>query len=82
MSYDSVRGQVVLFGGADNSACIGETWAWNGTSWTLLSTSGPPPRTRFGMAYDSARGRVMLFGGRCGIDGDTWEWDGAFWIQR
>jgi hypothetical protein len=35
------------------------------------------------MAYDSVRGRTVLFGGSGigGFFGDTWEWDGANWVQ-
>jgi hypothetical protein len=38
------------------------------------------------MAYDSVRQRIVLFGGRQGYGGpvldDTWEWDGADWIEQ
>jgi hypothetical protein len=39
------------------------------------------------MAYDSGRQRVVLFGGTNGVAGgalhsDTWEWDGATWLER
>ena len=43
-------------------------------------------RSGHAMAYDAARQRVVLFGGRNGsttmASNDTWEWDGATWIQR
>src|SRR5436309_145576 len=81
MAYDSARGRVVLFGGSG----LGDTWEWDGTSWTQRASSGPPPRYKHAMAYDSARGRVVLFGGD-GAAGpylaDTWEWDGTAWTQR
>ena len=84
MAYESARGRVVLFGGYCG-ALLGDTWEWDGTRWTLRSSSGPAPRSGHGMAYDSARGRVVLFGGYSGSGnylGDTWEWDGASWTQR
>ena len=43
---------------------------------------GPNPRGKATMVY--ANRRAVLFGGRyaSGINADTWEWDGTFWIQR
>ena len=92
MAYDVRRERVVLFGGADAAAVRGDTWEWNGTAWTRLSASGPPPRTFPAMAYDARRGRILLFGGNrvlFGSDppadgtflGDTWEWDGRRWTR-
>ncbi|MCH8271508.1 MAG: hypothetical protein IH985_09915 [Planctomycetes bacterium] len=53
----------------------GETWEWDGTSWTLAATTGPSPRNRHAMAYDSVRGVTVLFGGDDGApNGETWEW--------
>ena len=40
MAYDSQRGVTVLFGG-DNGSNLGDTWEWNGSTWTQLSTKGP-----------------------------------------
>lgn len=37
------------------------------------------------MAYDAIRRRIVLFGGHDGNQtylGDTWEWDGTYWIPR
>jgi len=85
MAYDSVRGKVVLFGGA-SANYFGDTWEWDGNSWSQRSNDGPAPRYLHAMAYDSARGRVVLFGGSYYDNGDhnfgdTWEWDGASWTQ-
>jgi hypothetical protein len=90
MAYDSARGRVVLFGGnasvQGSNAFLGDTWEWDGTSWTLVATTGPSPRANHALAYDSARGRVVLFGGAYSDGGtgilygsDTWEWDGTSW---
>ena len=86
MAYDSGRGRVVLFAGANenNFVDFGDTWEWDGTSW-IERTPAASPTPRFGhaMAYDAARGRVVLFGGYDFISGqvfaDTWEWDGKNW---
>jgi len=84
MAYDSARGVTLLFGGAAGGTYDGETWEWDGTSWTLRSSSGPEPRVYHAMAYDSTRGVTVLFGGRGagGRYGDTWEWDGTSWTHR
>jgi len=89
MAYDSARGRVVLFGGTEDnfsSSYFGDTWEWDGTSWTLVSSTGPAPRRYVAMAYDSARACVVLFGGVSNVNpyylGDTWEWDGTSWTLR
>ena len=76
MIYDSARGVTVLFGGWDGSY-KGDTWEWEGTTWTLLSEVGPPGRLYSAMAYDSARAVTVLFGGAAEpllrTANDTWE---------
>lgn len=80
MAYDSARGVTVLFGGRflndDHQFDYnGETWEWDGSSWSQRSVTGPLPRANHSMAYDSARGVTVLFGGsgNNGLLGDTWE---------
>jgi hypothetical protein len=84
MAYDTARGQVVLFGGADGPFLANDTWVWDGTNWTQKSpTSAPSWRYMHGMAYDAARGQVVLFGGYDGSNrNDTWVWDGTNWTQK
>jgi len=88
MAFDDARAVVVLFGGWYTDLTdhyFGDTWEWDGTSWTLRSTTGPSPRTYHAMTYDSGRHRVVLFGGYEAGNfwlGDTWEWDGNSWTQR
>lgn len=87
MAYDAARRKVVLFGGSYYSTSVqylGDTWEWDGSSWTAVSTTGPSPRDWHAMAYHEQRARVMLFGG--GSQGvlqmnDTWEWNGTGWSQ-
>ncbi len=91
MAYDSRRGRVVLFGGADEAKVCGDTWEWDGKTWTRVSDTGPGPRTFPAMVYDSVRQKVVLFGGNRVLFGkspvenrflnDTWEWDGQRWLQ-
>ncbi len=85
-AYDSKRGVTVLFGGDQHDVpLVGDTWEWDGQTWTRRSTTGPPPRVWHAMAYDSVREVTVLFGGTL-FDGshgvDTWEWDGETWTQR
>lgn len=83
MAYDAGRSTTILFGGSDANGLNGETWAWDGANWSLISNSGPSARRHHAMAYDSARGVVVLFGGWDGAyRNDTWEWDGASWTLR
>lgn len=96
MAYDSVRGKVVLFGG--NAQCpgttyCGDTWLWDGTTWTSqVPSASPPARGGALMSFDAARAETVLFGGytnvcaggTCGTSyfNDTWIWDGNNWTQR
>jgi hypothetical protein len=88
MAYDSARGRVVLFAGANENHAVdfGDTWEWDGTSWLERSPAvSPIPRFGHAMAYDAARARVVLFGGYDFFSGaplaDTWEWDGNTWVE-
>lgn len=84
MAFDERRGRAVLFGGMDLSGgLLGDTWIWDGASWTETAASGPAPRFGHAVAFDRRRNRVVLFGGTAGSDhfGDTWEWDGTAWAR-
>lgn len=88
MAYDAARRQTVLFGGY-GTRILGGTWTWDGSGdWRLAQDEGrldaPSPRYSHAMAYDSVREVVVLFGGTNGTtrNGETWEWNGAAWIQR
>jgi len=86
MAFDSLHGKLVLFGGYSSVGFLGDTWEWDGASWTQVATTGPLPRYGHAMAYDSQRHRVVLFGGIQASApyylGDTWEWDGTNWIPQ
>lgn len=87
MAYDSSQNVTVLFGGntGDSFLPSSETWEWNGTIWSLQSSSGPAGRQRHAMAYDSSRNKTVMFGGSSdsGVaNGETWEWDGSSWLFR
>ncbi|MBI5764277.1 MAG: immunoglobulin domain-containing protein [Planctomycetes bacterium] len=93
MAYDSARDMTVLFGGAiyggSGIVYYGETWEWNGTTWTLRPNApGAEPSARYSpvVAYDVGRGVTVLFGGEQangnGSSRETWEWNGAAWTLR
>jgi hypothetical protein len=40
-----VHGKLVLFGGINNSNTnLGDTWTFDGSTWTQLAVAGPPAR--------------------------------------
>jgi Galactose oxidase, central domain len=94
-AFDPLRGQLVLFGGttAAGGVALGDTWVWDGASWTLKTpVNSPSARWGAAMAYDSVHAQIVLFGGISGPAGsnnstsvalsDTWVWDGVNWIQQ
>ena len=84
MAFDTARARAVIFGGfAGGGAFVGETWEWDGSSWSLAATTGPSPRVEHDMVYDEARGRMVLFSGRSPTQyfGDTWELVGSNWVE-
>jgi hypothetical protein len=90
MAYDSTRQVIVLFGGHYSvpppqtfPEYLGDTWEWNGTAWSLRSSTGPSPRSSASMAYDAGRQVTVLFGGiHVSVLGETWEWNGTSWSLR
>lgn len=85
MSYDSRRSVVVLFGGKhyfpDGSVeYYGDTWEWDGVSWSERLVPGPPPQAHAHMAYDPILGASVFLGNNSRTE--TWEWDGVDWIRR
>jgi len=87
MVFDEKRGRTVLFGGMGSGPMgqpppsLGDTWEFDGKSWTQRQVAGPSARNGAGATYDTRRDRVILFGGAgaTGFLGDTWSWDGAEW---
>ena len=87
-AYHPGLGMVMLFGGQDSTgAANDDTWTYDGTTWTAISTTGPRPPARVGAALVPVLGRnlCVLFGGRdpvtMQIFNDTWEHDGVTWTQ-
>jgi len=81
----TLNDKVLLFGGCEscggNFGLMGDTWEWDGQSWTQLHPAQSPP-ARFGAIAGTVAGRVVLFGGESYGPmhfNDTWEWDGNNW---
>jgi len=92
MAYDAAAGNVVLFGGANDSGVnssfniLNDTWLWNGTTWTeQFPTTSPSARSSATMSYDAATGNMVLFGGANYYSvafNDTWVWNGITWTDE
>ena len=84
MAFDHTRNRLVLFGGYRGTGSqrvrLGDTWEWEGTTWSQVASTGPTPRNNSAMVYDPDRRVTVLFGGSDGTaSGETWEWDGRVW---
>ncbi len=87
IAFDAARGYVVLFGSnADPSTCNpgvpGETWTWNGTTWTQLHPAVAPDECAglgATMVYDAAHQRDLVVCD-CAFRA-TWLWDGVNWAK-
>jgi galactose oxidase-like protein len=93
LAYDDVDQYVVYLGGANlgagaNCSSAGQTWTYQGGSWSQVNTSSGSPPDRQGAAFtnDSADGYMLLFGGispSCGtVCNDTWSFVGGTWTHR
>ncbi len=87
IAYDAATGTVVLFGGnsTQSHSNLGDTWTWDGTTWTQQHPAASPPvREGAPMAYDAATRTVVLFGGfnKHHWLGDTWTWNGTTWARQ
>ncbi len=83
----TLNDRVILFGGeVDANHFLGDTWIWDGSTWTELKVPGPS--ARFHPAMSAVGNSVVLFGGAPVVApgaqpffGDTWTCDGATWTQ-
>ena len=65
---DSARNRLVVFGGANSTSVLNDTWALSldaHTVWTRLQAGAPapPPRYDHATAYDPVHERILIFGG-------------------
>jgi hypothetical protein len=64
IAYDAADGTVVLFGGQGKSGSLGDTWTWDGSSWTQQHpATSPPAISGAQMTYDPVSHDVVLVGG-------------------
>jgi N-acetylneuraminic acid mutarotase len=84
ITYDSIRNQVILFGGEDDLATgwqYNDTWLFDvdTNSWTeVFPTTAPSERRGHILAFDSESDRVIFFGGHQGgglPTNDTWAYN-------
>ncbi len=72
-----------MFGGGDaNAQQYGDTWEWDGTTWTQRTDFGPPPTAGAKLIYTGAE--CMLFGGmhNNSLQNQSWTWNGTYWTAR
>jgi len=86
LGFDPQGLRVVLFGGTTDPAGpgLGDTWEWDGTSWTERMAPGPPARHDCGLAFSHGNGWPVLFGGvhsNGQLHVDEWVWLGIRWLQ-
>ena len=85
--WDSNRGRLIQFGGAELVDYSAETWEFDpgALAWTKLTGTAPPGRSQAAALYDPVRRRVILHGGfnASGRLYDTWELDpeARVWTQ-
>lgn len=68
MVYDENRKKIVVFGGgdafwSDNDNLNGDTWEWNDSGWSKISTIDVMKQLDVAMEYDSYREKIVLFNG-------------------
>ena len=76
----SLNGKLVLFGGSKGLTSMGDTWTWDGASWTALGVNGPAARNS--AVVVALAGTMFLFGGDPSQGTsftDSWTWNGAAW---
>jgi hypothetical protein len=82
MAFDAATQTTILYSGFDGNSHgffygIGDTWSWDGSSWTHLTTANsPPPIYEGSMDYLPSATSLTLVGGT--LNGDTF--DTGTWI--
>jgi hypothetical protein len=88
MGYDAVRANVILFGGESmlsSPSPFGDTWMWDGTTWTELHPAhSPSPRIVHGLVWDAKNQQLVLVSGENNVQffADAWGWNGNDWVAR
>jgi Immunoglobulin domain len=90
--FDSVRNEMLVFGGVTSTGDVSQLWGYDGTDWRVKSPTGTTPSyTSLNsiMAFDTNRSVAVMYGivqsaaGKGNIFGySVWEWDGTVWHER
>jgi len=85
MAWDPERRRIILFGGSaaprPDAEVFGDTWEWDGQTWTRATGAGPGPRDHVAMAYDPGRHGLILEGGRADERAAAWIRRGNQWTR-
>jgi Kelch motif len=82
----SIDGALVVYGVpfTENDG-PGQTWQWDGASWSQAPGEGPAPDASWEASMASLNGTIVLFGGTMSGTGNalgaTWTWDGGTWTM-
>lgn len=79
LAYDAARQRTVLFGGTVANGVAGDTWEWDGATWTFVRSDPQLAGSQNLMVFDRARGRCVRFGTGPTAGYFLSEWDGSAW---
>jgi hypothetical protein len=88
VAWDPGTREVLLFGGqaSADQALLEDTWAWNGTNWREVRSSGltPPASPMTSMTYDTDLREMVLVESDIHFEApiQLWTWDGTLWHPR
>lgn len=94
MAHNAATGETMVYGGIASGTALGDTWLWDGSDWSNVATATTPFANGThngsllnGLAFDSVRDRFVLTsgtypGGSSLNPDDTYEFDGADWVNR
>jgi PKD repeat protein len=87
LTYVSVGGYVLMFGGRNLSTVFSDSWIYNSTGWHALSLPGSPSARSFAaLSYDPALAGAVLFGGltagpTASVSNQTWLYQPKGWTD-
>jgi hypothetical protein len=81
LAYDPDRDRLVLIGGDDGGVVYNDTWEWDGSTWTNITTARPGLRDLVGMTWDRSSHRLVAVGGVVGVTptDDLLVYNGVMW---
>jgi hypothetical protein len=88
MAYDPAIGKLVLYGGEGYSHLFGDTWTYDGETWTQQHPATRPVLTgTLSMAYVPDIARLFLFGSPDTVGPstprlETWTYNGTTWTRE